>query len=137
MSTMSTGWFNMQDAQSRFPVDKYGRPTTYVSFMVLKAMLSEPRRWFAPRELAECLATKQADVCLICRQLQEMGLVCKSLTEQEQYRYNLESNEGSELQLRLEKFLAEVEVENLPVHLTLDYSPSFRQPSCPAPLGPR
>ena len=121
----------MQYAENRCPVDKYGRPTTYLSFLVLKTMLSEPRRWFASSELAEYFAAKHADVCFICHQLQEMGLFSESPSQPGQYRYHLESNEGAELQLGFERFLAEVEVENLPVHLMLDYSPSFQRPSCP------
>jgi hypothetical protein len=64
-----------------------------------------------------------------------MDLLSESPSEPGQYRYNLDS-ESVDMQTGFEKFLAEVEVECLPVHLTLDYSPSFRRPGyLPLPRG--
>lgn len=110
-----------------FAIDSQGRPTTYLSYMILKTMFSESYRWFTSKELDKFLVAEHTDVDTICRQLKHVDLLSENVSQRGQYRYNLNSKQV-DLQTELEKFLVDVERENLPVHLTLDYSPSFRSP---------
>ena len=106
------------------PIDKHGRPTTYLSYMILKLMFSEPRRWFTPEDLAKLLAAKDSDVQLICQQLKRRDLLIEDPAQTGKYQYNLNTDNLNE-QISIEKFLLEAELDNLPVHLMLSYSPSF------------
>ena len=108
-----------------FAIDERGRPTTYLSFMILKSMFSEPKRWFTPKELTKLLAAKYSDTETICHQLEMADLITENPSQPGQYRYNLKTR-NVELQVGFEKFLVDVELESLPVHLMLTYSPSFR-----------
>jgi hypothetical protein len=110
------------------PIDEYGKPTTYLSFLVLELMFCEPHRWFTTTELARLLAARFSDVDSICRQLKQAHFLVECAKVPNQYQYNLNST-NSDLQAAFEKFLVEVELESLPVHLILDYSPSFRSPA--------
>ena len=107
------------------PIDEHGKPTTYLSFLILEQMFCEPHRWFTTRELARLLAAKFSDVDSICRRLELADFLVESPNVPSQYQYNLNSA-NSDIQAAFEKFLVEVELESLPVHLMLDYSPSFR-----------
>lgn len=108
-------------------VDAKGRPTTYLSFMILKLMFSDPNRWFTPREIAKLLAAKCSDTDMICRQLELVDLLTENPSQPGQYQYNWSST-NVDLQVGFETFLVDVELESLPVHLMLAYSPSFRSP---------
>ena len=110
------------------PIDEHGKPTTYLSFMILELMFCEPHRWFTTTELAKLLAARSSDVDLICRQLKQADFLVESTNVPSQYQYNLNSV-NINVQAGYEKFLVEVELESLPVHLMLDYSPSFRSPA--------
>jgi len=114
---------NERDPWDSFPIDERGRPTTYLSFKILKMTFSEPRRWFSPKELSKLLGAKDSDTDAICRQLELADLVTVNGSKPEQYRYNLNSR-NVDVQAGFEKFLVEVELDSLPVHLMLDYSPS-------------
>lgn len=108
-------------------VDEHGIPTTYLSFLILELMFCELHRWFTTAELAKLLAAKFSDVDSICRQLKEADFLVESAKVPGQYQYNVKTKNIS-VQAGFEKFLVEVELEGLPVHLMLDYSPSFRSP---------
>ena len=110
------------------PVDEYGKPTTYLSFLILELMFCDPHKWFTTTQLAKLLAAKFSDVDSICRQLQQADFLVESTKVPGQYQYNLNSI-NSDVQAAFERFLVEVELESLPVHLILDYSPSFRSPA--------
>jgi len=110
-----------------FAIDEHGRPTTYLSFLILELMFCEPRRSFTTTELAKLLAARFSDVDSICRQLKEVDFLVECAKVPSQYQYNLNSA-NSDIQAAFEKFLVEVELEGLPVHLMLDYSPSFPSP---------
>jgi hypothetical protein len=110
------------------PIDSQGIPTTYLSFMILKLMFSELNRWFTPEDLSKLLAAKHSDTDSICRQLKLMDLINEDPLQIGRYRYNLNTTNVN-TQTDLECFLADVELNNLPVHLMLDYSPSYRPPA--------
>lgn len=124
---MVTGLPYEREPWNVFAVNEEGEPTTYLSFMILKTMFSEPYRWFTPKELGKLLVAKYTDVDSICCQLKQVDLLSKNASQHGHYRYNLNTT-NVDLQTGFEKFLVDVELENLPVHLTLDYSPSFRSP---------
>ncbi len=107
------------------PIDEHGKPTTYLSFLILELMFCEPHRWFTTTELTKLLAARFSDVDSICRQLKHTDFLVESPNVPSQYKYNLTSA-NSGVQAEFEKFLIEVELESLPVHLIFDYSPSFR-----------
>lgn len=109
------------------PIDEHGKPTTYLSFLILELMFREPHRWFTTTELAKLLAARFSDVESICRQLKQTDFLFESPKVHSQYQYNLNSTNIS-VQVAFEKFLVEVELQALPVHLMLAYSPSFRSP---------
>ena len=106
------------------PIDEHGRPTTYLSFLILELMFCEPHRWFTMIELAKLLAARFSDVNSICQQLKQADFLVESTKVPSEYQYNLNSA-NSNVQAAFEKFLVEVELEALPVHLMLAYSPSF------------
>lgn len=110
------------------PIDEHGKPTTYLSFLVLELMFCEPHRWFTTTELAKLLAARLSDVDSICRQLKYANFLVETPKVPDQYKYNLNST-NSDVQAAFEKFLVEVELESLPIHIMLDYSPSFRSPA--------
>jgi hypothetical protein len=109
-------------------VDDTGKPTTYLSFLILELMFCDPHRWFTTIELTKLLAAKFSDVDSICDQLKQADFLVEYEKVPGQYQYNLNSA-NSDVQAAFEKFLVEVELESLPVHLMLDYSPSFRSPA--------
>ena len=108
------------------PLDNNGKPTTYLSFLILELMLSQPNRYFTPKELTKLLAARLSDVDLIRNQLEILDLITENPKQAGEYKYNWSSS-NVELQVGFETFLVDVELKNLPVHLTLAYSPSFRQ----------
>ena len=110
------------------PIDKNGKPTTYLSFMILKVMFSEPNRWFTPEDLAKLLAANRSDTDSICHQLTVTDLLTSDSSQPGRYKYNINSN-NIDIQTEFESFMADVELDNLPVHLMLDYSPSYRSPT--------
>ena len=106
-----------------FPIDGQGRPTTYLSFSILKVLFSRAQRAYTPQELAELLAADHDEVRIICRQLQLAELIMKTGGEYESYKYNLKSR-NIDVQAGFEKFLVDVEQEGLPADLISDYCPS-------------
>lgn len=110
------------------PVDEDGKPTTYLSFMILKLMFSESRRKFTPTDLARRLAAKEDNIDSICYQLKCYDLLTEDPSQPGKYQYNLDSA-NVELQVGIEKFLAYVELKHIPVYRYLDFSPSCRKPS--------
>lgn len=121
---------NQKPAVNLPPIDSQGKPTTYLTFRLLKLMFSRPSRFFTPGELAKLLSAKYSDTDLICRQLKLMDFLTESPSQQVGYRYNLNSK-NFKTQASFETFLVDVELEALPVHLMLDYSPSYRSPGDP------
>ena len=107
------------------PIDSQGIPTTYLSFLILDLMFSDRNRWFSSDQLAKLLAARFSDVESICRQLKYANFLVETPKLPDQYKYNLNST-NSDVQAAFEKFLVEVELESLPIHIMLDYSPSFR-----------
>ena len=107
------------------PIDERGRPTTYLAFQILETTFHSANHRFTVEELARLLSANPTDTRLLCRQLEETDLLSGDQTEPHQYRYNRRSK-NDEIQIKFEKFLVDVEVGGLPVHLTLDYSPSHR-----------
>ena len=117
--------FGRRCHQELQPIDDCGRPTTYLSYMILKTTLYESNRWFTSGELAKLLAARQAEVDEICRGLMQADLLAEKYTHPREYKYNTHSR-NTDVQIGFEKYVVDVEVEALPVHLTLDYSPSHR-----------
>lgn len=109
------------------PVDNRGRPTTYLCYRILKTMFKERNRWLTPKKLSVLLAAKYSNTDIICQQLKEVDFLSENPSQPGQYRYNLASR-NVDMQTVFEKFLVDVELRRLPVHLMLDYSPS-----CPWP----
>ena len=112
------------------PIDKNGKPTTYLSFRILKLMFSQPHRFFTPKEIAKLLVAKPSDTKLICRQLKRIDFFSENSFEPGKYKYNLNCKEV-DTQSAFESYLAEVYLKAIPVHLILDYSPSYRLPADP------
>ncbi len=106
------------------PLDRLGRPTTYLTFQIMET-LHGTNHGFTVEELARLLSANPADTHALCRQLEEIDFLYRDKTEPHSYRYNYRSK-NEDAQIRFERFLVDVEVEGLPVHLTLDYSPSHR-----------
>jgi hypothetical protein len=113
-----------------YPIDKHGRPTTYLAFRILKLMFSQPRKLFTPKELAKLLAAKHSDTELICRQLKRIDFFSEDPSQPGKYKYNLKCK-NADAQAALESYLAEVYRKAIPVYLILDYSPSYRLPADP------
>ena len=111
-----------------FPLDTNGRPTSYLAYMVLKAAFVEPSRWFTAADFAKLLAASETDTKALCKDFRTVELFFEDDSSPGRYRYNLECPH-SELQVAFEKFLVDVEYDSIPVHLTLDYSPSFPYPT--------
>lgn len=106
------------------PIDNQGIPTTYLSFLILDLMFSERNRWFTTDKLAKFFAAKISDANAICANLKHADFLIEDKQCPGTYKYNLNCI-NAERQARLEKFLLEVELENLSVHTILPYSPSF------------
>lgn len=115
--------YNERESRDVFAIDGRGRPTTYLSFMILKMMFSEPNRWFTSKELRRLLVANRRDTDLICRQLVYVDLISENATLPGQYQYNINST-NIDVQAGFEKFLVDVELESLPVNSMLDFSPS-------------
>ena len=107
------------------PVDNYGKPTTYLTFLILKHMFSQTNRWFTSEKLANLFAARNYDTDLICSQLKLFDFLTEEPSTPKRYKYNLNC-ENSDLQAKCEKFILDVKLEALPIHLMLDYAPSFR-----------
>lgn len=115
---------NQKPAVNLPPIDSQGIPTTYLSFLILDIMFSERNRWFSSEQLAKFFAARTADVHAICAGLKKADFLIEDNSANSTYKYNLNCC-NVERQARLEKFLLEVELENLSVHSILPYSPSF------------
>jgi hypothetical protein len=116
--------YNKREPWDIFAIDEQGRPTTYLSYMILKITFCESNRWFTSDELSKILSAKYTDVDMICRQLKLADLLSEDPLERSRYHYNLKCT-NVDVQAGFEKLLADVEIENLPVHLMLGYCPSF------------
>lgn len=112
------------------PIDIHGRPTTYLGYRILKLMFSQLHESFTPKELAKLLVAKDSDTELICRQLKQIDFFSEEPSQPGKYKYNLKCK-NVEAQAAFESYLAEVYIKKIPVHLTLDYSPSYRLPVDP------
>lgn len=110
------------------PIDEDGKPTTYISYLILDLVFNEKREYFTSLDIAKRLAVRQSDIDFICNQLKVYDLLIENPPQSGRYQYNLNST-NIELQTGLEKFLAYVELKHIPVYCLLDYSPSFRAPS--------
>lgn len=106
------------------PIDDQGIPTTYLSFLILDLMFSERNRCFTSNQLAKFFAARPSDVHKICTGLEHTGFLTADTSAPITYKYNLNCN-NTERQAKLEKFLLEVELENLPVISILPFSPSY------------
>ena len=106
------------------PIDSQGIPTTYLSFLILDLMFSERNRCFTSDQFAKFFAARPSDTHTICTGLKHAGFLTEDASAPGTYKYNLNCD-NEERQARLEKFLLEVELENLPVLSILPYSPSF------------
>jgi len=106
------------------PIDTRGIPTTYLSFLILDLMFSGRNRWFTADQLAKFHAVAISDTQSICAGLKQADFLLEDEQHPGTYKYNLNCR-NAESQARLEKFLLEVELENLSVHSILPYSPSF------------
>ena len=106
------------------PIDNQGIPTTYLSFLILDLMFSERNRWFSSDQLAKFLAARNSDTHAICAGLKHADFLIEDASAPGTYKYNLNCC-NAERQAKLEKFLLEVELDNLSVHSILPYSPSF------------
>ena len=106
------------------PISQSGKPTTYLTYRMLEFMFSHRDETFTPHRLARLMAAKQYDTNLLCRQLKDMDFIIEDHPGTGKYRYNLNST-NIELQASFERFLVEVETEDLPVHLMLNYPPSY------------
>ena len=110
------------------PIDEDGKPTTYISYLILDLMFTEKRQHFTSLDVARRLAIRQDNIDLICNQLLSYDILTENPPKSGKYQYNLDST-NIELQTKLEKFLAYVKLEHIPVYRILDYSPSYRAPS--------
>jgi hypothetical protein len=99
-----------------FPIDGDGRPTTYLSYLILERLFSRPQKAYTSRELAEALATDMDYVEVTLRQLLVADIVIEDSEKPHSYRYHLRTP-NVDVQAGLEKFLLEVELDRLPVHL--------------------
>ncbi len=115
---------NQKPAVNLPPIDSQGIPTTYLSFLILDLMFSERNRWLAADQIAKFLAARTSDAHTICTGLKHADFFIEDASAPGTYKYNLNCC-NAERQARLEKFLLEVEMENLSVHSILPYSPSF------------
>jgi hypothetical protein len=107
------------------PIDPQGIPTTYLSFLILDLLFSERNRWFRADQLAKYFAARPSDTHAICAGLKHADFLIEDHSAPAAtYKYNLNCR-NAEPQARLEKFLLEVELENLSVHSILPYSPSY------------
>lgn len=106
------------------PIDSQGIPTTYLSFLILDLMFSERNRWFTSDQIAKFLAARSSDAHAICTGLKHADFLIEDASAPGTYKYNLNCC-NAERQAKLEKFLLEVELDNLSVHSILPYSPSF------------
>lgn len=106
------------------PIDSQGIPTTYLSFLILDLMFSERNRWFSSNQLAKFLAARNSDAYAICAGLKHTDFLIEDDSAPGTYKYNLNCC-NVERQARLEKFLLEVELENISIHSILPYSPTF------------
>lgn len=107
------------------PVNKYGRPTTYLSYLVADYMFEFRYQSFTPEDIWKTLAANPDDVDMICGQFAELDILREISPEPKTYQYNLGCSNVL-LQADLEKFLLEVVLDRLPVASMLDYSPSRR-----------
>ena len=105
-------------------IDSQGIPTTYLSFLIVDLIFSQRNRWFTADQLAKLLAATPSDTHAICAGLKAADFLVEDAGAPGTYKYNLNCR-NAERQARLEKFLLEVEFENLSVHAILPYSPSF------------
>lgn len=105
-------------------IDTTGTPTTYLAYRILKLMFDRSRHSFTPSDLARLLAAKTSDTESICKGLKSQDILVENPEHLGHYSYNLNSN-NIDVQTAFEKFLLDVELANLPVHLMLNYSPSF------------
>ncbi len=110
------------------PIDDFGRPTTYLSYRLLKYMYKYRNESYTPRELSGLLCAKHSDVKLLFRQLKKLDFIVEDLENSQKFRYNLNCK-NVELQAEFESYLVEVLLKSLPVHRMVDYSPSYRQKS--------
>jgi hypothetical protein len=90
----------------------------------LDLMFSERNRWFTGDQLAKFFAARPSDTQAICAGLKHADFLVEDTSSAGTYKYNLNCR-NAERQAKLEKFLLEVEMENLSVHSILPYSPSF------------
>ncbi len=120
----NTKFTEEQQATELPPIDRQGIPTTYLSFLILDMMFSERNRWFGSDQLAKFLAARPSDAHAICAGLKHADFLIEDDSTPGTYKYNLNCR-NAERQAKLEKFLLEVEMENLSVHSILPYSPSF------------
>ena len=104
------------DLWRTFPIDGDGRPTTYLSYLILERLFSHPQKAYASRELAGALATDVDYIEVTLHQLFLADIVIRDSEKPNSYRYDLRSP-NVDVQAGIEKFLLEVELEHLPVHL--------------------
>jgi hypothetical protein len=104
-------------------VDPEGIPTTYLCFNLLKTMFKEHNSFFSIDTLRALHAAKEKDVELICHSLCEQDLISQNPNLPDEFQYNIHSSRD-DLQCNFEKYLAEVEIELIPVHEFLPYNPS-------------
>ena len=121
---MSTKPYDEEKLGDISPIDSQGIPTTYLSFLILDMMFSKRNRWFTSDQIAKFLAARNSDARAICAGLKHADFLIEDDSAPGTYKYNLNCC-NAERQARLEKFLLEVEMENLSVHSILPYSPSF------------
>ena len=107
------------------PVNRYGRPTTFLSYLIADYMFDFRHQSFTTVDIWRTLAADPDDVDMICHQLYELDILKEIRSELKRYQYNLQCSNAL-LQAGLEKFLLEVTFSELPVARMLDYSPSRR-----------
>jgi len=116
---------NKPEVQELPPINNSGHPTTYMSYHLLKEMFGSHNRSYTTKELSDLTCFKLSEIELMCKQLKELDFLTEESSDQKRFKYNLKCK-NIELQAAFERFLVDVEVDNLQVQIMLDYSPSYR-----------
>lgn len=104
------------------PINKFGQPTTYLSFMVAEYLYDYRNRAFSSIEISDILALNSEDTLQVCKQFSDIGIFIEKSSGE--YQYNLRCEEV-DLQNGLESFFIEANQDETCIK-SLDYSPSVR-----------
>ncbi len=104
------------------PINKFGQPTTYLSFMVAEYLYDYRNKAFSSTKISDILALNREDTQQVCKQFSDIGIFTEKSSGK--YQYNLKCEE-TDLQNGLERFFIEANRDETCIK-SLDYSPSIR-----------